>query len=60
LPALHYVFELPNEVGLISILEQRASVEEALQNTRIPRLQVLTSGPLPSNPTELLGAPESY
>ena len=45
-------------MGLSSILEQRASLEEALQNTRIPRLQVLTSGPLPSNPTELLGAPE--
>jgi len=58
LPALHHVFELPNEVGLSSILEQRASLEEALQNTGIPRLQVLTSGPLPSNPTELLGAPE--
>ena len=57
-PTLHHVFELPNEVGLSSILEQRASLEEALQNTRIPRLQVLTSGPLPSNPTELLGAPE--
>ena len=57
-PALHHVFELPNEVGLSSILEQRASLEEASQNTRIPRLQVLTSGPLPPNPAELLGAPE--
>jgi len=58
LPALSHASELPNEVGLSSILEQRASLEEALQHTRIPRLQVLTSGPLPSNPTELLGAPE--
>lgn len=58
LPALHQVFGLPNEVGLSSVLEQRASLTEALQDTRIPRLQVLTSGPLPSNPSELLGAPE--
>ncbi len=59
LPALHQVFELPNEVGLSSILERQVSLEEALHDTGIPRLQVLTSGPLPSNPTELLGAPET-
>lgn len=58
LPALHHVFELPNEVGLSSILERRAHLEEALKTTGIPRLKVLTSGPLPANPTELLAAPQ--
>lgn len=58
LPALHQVFGLPNEVGLSNILERQASLEEALHDTGIPRLQVLTSGPLPSNPTELLGSLE--
>jgi len=58
IPALHKVFELPNEVGLSSVLEQQATLEEALQDAGIPGLQVLTSGPLPSNPTELLGTPE--
>lgn len=57
-PALHHVFELPNEVGLSSILERQVSLAEALQDTGIPHLQVLTSGPVPSNPTELLGRPQ--
>ena len=55
LPALHHLFKLSNDVGLSSILEGHVSPAEALQHTKIPRLQVITSGPVPSNPTELLG-----
>ncbi len=58
LPALHEAFELPNEAGLSSVLERRASLEEALQTTKSPGLRVLTSGPPPSNPTELLESSE--
>ena len=58
LPALHTLFNLPNEIGLSSVLKQGATLDEAIQNSHLPRLHVLTSGPLPSNPAELLGSPQ--
>ena len=57
-PALHTIFGLKNDQGLTSLfIERKNAVELALQNTSIPNLQVLTSGPLPPNPAELLGSP---
>jgi capsular exopolysaccharide synthesis family protein len=58
LPTLHKVFSLSNRVGLSSVLEDRASLEEAIQETGIAGVQVLTSGPLPPNPAELLSSPQ--
>ena len=57
LPTLHTIFDLSNEIGLSSILKREATLDEAVQDTRIPEVQVLTSGPLPPNPTELLDSP---
>lgn len=58
LPTLHTVFNLPNEIGLSSVLKQGAILDEAIQSSSFPRIHVLTSGPLPSNPAELLGSPQ--
>jgi capsular exopolysaccharide synthesis family protein len=57
-PTLHRIFDLSNEIGLSSILKQEATLDEAAQDSKIPGVQVLTSGPLPSNPAELLGSPQ--
>lgn len=54
-PRLHELFELPNHVGLTSVMLGDVTVEEALQE--VPRyrgLYVLTSGPVLPNPSELL------
>lgn len=59
LPTLHRVFGLSNQVGLSDVLKQEVPLEKALQATDIPAVQVLTSGPLPPNPAELLGAPRT-
>ncbi len=57
-PALHTIFGLKNDQGLTSLFIDRKNIAEpALQSTHVPNLQVLTSGPLPPNPAELLGAP---
>ncbi len=54
-PALHKVFGLPNEVGLSSLfLEDGSALENVLQSTAIEGLSVITSGPLPPNPAEVL------
>ncbi len=57
-PALHTIFGLKNDQGLTSLfMESKIAGEPPLQNTPVPHLQVLTSGPLPPNPAELMGAP---
>lgn len=57
LPTMHKIFELPNKRGLTSVLTKEVELDEAISYSTYPRLHVLTSGPLPPNPTELLGSP---
>ena len=53
-PTLHQVFQLKNEAGLSSVLKNQVRLEDALQTAPIDNLWVLTSGPLPDDPGELL------
>lgn len=53
-PQIHSVFGLTNDVGFGSVLGQQASIETAVRKTNVPNLDVLTTGPRPANPTELL------
>ena len=55
-PSLHTRLNLPNNMGLSNVLMGTATLEQALQPTKVPGLQVLTSGPLPPYPTELLNS----
>ncbi len=52
-PTQHRIFGL-KERGLTNYMVERTSIDELLQSTGIENLQVLTSGPVPSNPSELL------
>ncbi len=55
---LHRFFGLQNSVGLTTaLLDSSLLHSEAIQSTGIPGLMVLTSGPMPPNPSELLGTP---
>ena len=56
-PRLHKVLGLSNDVGVSSFLSGNASAEELIQDTPIPNLYALTSGPVPPNPSELLASP---
>lgn len=58
LPTVHKMFNLPNKRGLTSVLTKEVELDEAILYSSFPRLHVLTSGPLPPNPTELLGSPQ--
>lgn len=55
-PMLDKHLDLIGSVGFSTVLSGQTSVEVALQTTRFPRLSVLTSGPVPPNPSELLGS----
>lgn len=67
-PKQHNIFGLDNEVGLTTLLfsnpqslvndpdEMHRKVNKCIQQTSIARLGIMTSGFLPSNPAEILGA----
>ncbi|SFC99461.1 capsular exopolysaccharide family [Bacillus sp. 491mf] len=55
-PALHEIFQLENTIGLSNILSEQKVMESAVKKTEIGGLHVLTSGPVPHNPAELLGS----
>ena len=56
-PRIHEFFGLGQDVGLTSILVGDAQLTGALQHVSgVPRLYVLASGPIPPNPSEMLGS----
>lgn len=57
-PAIHLVFKIANASGLTEVLEGKANLEEAVHQTEIGKLALLTSGQIASNPAELLGSQE--
>jgi protein-tyrosine kinase len=56
-PQQHRLFRLPNDRGLATILSERAGIEVAQRNPSLDKLTVLTAGPTPPNPQELLSRP---
>ncbi|WP_343045105.1 CpsD/CapB family tyrosine-protein kinase [Paenibacillus lemnae] len=55
-PAVHRMFQVSSPAGLSSLLSHQIDLEDAVQETGIPHLYVMTSGPIPPNPAELLGS----
>jgi capsular exopolysaccharide synthesis family protein len=56
-PQIHLMFSLPNDAGFSSVMLKKHSLQDALHRlSEEPNLQVLTSGPTPPNPSELLSA----
>ncbi|HID64590.1 MAG TPA: polysaccharide biosynthesis tyrosine autokinase [Anaerolineae bacterium] len=56
-PTLHNIFNLKNDAGLTTMVVDDAAVESPpLQDTGVEGLQLVSSGPLPPNPSELLGS----
>lgn len=55
-PRLHTYLDLVGSVGFSTVLTGQATLAEALQKSRFPRLTVLASGALPPNPSEVLGS----
>jgi len=56
-PTLHQILGAGNEVGLTSmVVDEARLMTPPLQETGIPGLSLLSSGPLPPNPAELLGS----
>ena len=55
-PVLHGIFGCSRNEGLTNVLVGRSTLEEAIHQTRIEGLNLLVSGTLPPNPSELLNS----
>ncbi len=55
-PAQHGLWGLANDVGLTSVMLNKEAGALPLQATSVENLRVLTSGPLPPNPADLVGS----
>lgn len=55
-PKLQKVFESTNHHGMSSYLSDQGSFEKAYKATSIPNLWIAASGPIPPNPSELIGS----
>jgi capsular exopolysaccharide synthesis family protein len=53
---IHKMFELPNLKGLTNVLAEDLDYREILRSTKVKGLDILTGGPKPPNPSELLGS----
>jgi capsular exopolysaccharide synthesis family protein len=53
-PKIFDDFNLKNDVGAVNYLIGQKSLKEITQKTQVPYLDVITSGPIPPNPSELI------
>ncbi|WP_396653316.1 CpsD/CapB family tyrosine-protein kinase [Metabacillus idriensis] len=55
-PTGHHTFKVDNHVGLTNILTRQSTLSQAAKDTDQNNLFILTSGPIPPNPSELLAS----
>jgi capsular exopolysaccharide synthesis family protein len=55
-PTAHYTFNLNNTFGFTSVLTRQKELKEAVNKLDVENLDLLTCGPIPPNPAELLSS----
>lgn len=55
-PTAHHTFGFRNTAGLSTLLTRQHTIEQVVNKTEVEGLEVITSGPIPPNPAELLGS----
>lgn len=55
-PTVHYTFHSANLIGLTTVLTKQCTLAMAIEETGEENLFILTSGPIPPNPAELLSS----
>jgi len=53
-PRVHTAFKVPNGAGLSSLVLGEGTLEGLVKSSGVPNLSLLTCGPIPPNPAELL------
>ena len=52
-PHIHNSFDVPNEIGISTLLIKQNSLNECICKTDVPNFEFITAGPIPPNPSEL-------
>src|SRR5699024_4946190 len=55
-PTTHYKFEVQNQRGLSTAIVNDIQADEVVKTTEVENLDLITSGPIPPNPSELLAS----
>lgn len=55
-PTVHYTFRLSNLKGLSNVLVGQAKLHDVVSASDVENLDLLSCGPIPPNPSELLGS----
>lgn len=58
-PSQHYLFNTDNMDGFSNLIINKTDYNKAIHKTDIVNLDLLTSGPIPPNPSELIGSEKS-
>lgn len=53
-PNVHRLVNLPNKAGASSVLSGQATAQSVIQSSSYPGLDVMTAGPIPPSPTDLI------
>jgi capsular exopolysaccharide synthesis family protein len=53
-PKIYDDFDLSNDAGVVNYLIKQKTLKEVIIKTKIPNLDLILSGPIPPNPSELL------
>ncbi|WP_338778818.1 CpsD/CapB family tyrosine-protein kinase [Metabacillus sp. FJAT-52054] len=55
-PTAHFTFKLDNHTGLTNVLTKQMDLQDTVKPSGQDNLHLLTSGPIPPNPSELLAS----
>ena len=53
-PKIFDDFKIKNSMGITNFLVDDISINEVIQKTELPNLDIITAGPIPPNPSELI------
>ena len=55
-PTQHYIFDLTNNSGLSNLVIGKKTYSESIKEANVDNLAILTAGPTPPNPSELIAS----
>lgn len=55
-PTIHKVFKLPNSLGIVNAVLNPEQINNIINVDVVPGVDIITSGAIPPNPSELLGS----
>jgi len=59
-PALHKIFGIKKSPGLTNVLSGTIDLDKVIQDSGIEGLKIITSGPIPPNPAEMLASSRMF